>query len=393
MTSPSQDRLFGVNASMAVKVPCRVATTAAITLNGEQTIDGVAVVTGDRVLVKDQASGVYNGIYVADTSDWERDLDMDGSRDIVEGTLVKVNHGTAGPGFYYVTTTGTIVVGTTSIAFALASSVLAVLSAFGQTLVDDANAAAARTTLGLGTIATQAASAVSITGGTMAAVTITGGSITGMTDIAIADGGTAASTAAAAFSNLKQDATSSATGVIEHATQAEVSAGTAGNLAVLASHNTITLGTESTTTGGTSIDFTGIPAGVRRIEIAFVGVSTSGTSPLIIQIGDSGGIETSVYASAAGNNAANTASTAGFILVPANVAAALYNGVCILLLEDSSDFTWVGCSCLGEVATPRASYGAGSKALSAELTQLRITTAGGSETFDLNGGINITYQR
>ena len=73
---------------------------------------------------------------------------------------------------------------------------------FALTLLDDANAAAARTTLGLGTIATQAASAVAITGGTIAGATITGGSISGITDLAIADGGTGSSTASGARTNL-----------------------------------------------------------------------------------------------------------------------------------------------------------------------------------------------
>ena len=58
------------------------------------------------------------------------------------------------------------------------------LTAAGRALLDDADAAAQRTTLGLGTIATQAASSVAITGGT-----ITGGTITGITDLAVADGG------------------------------------------------------------------------------------------------------------------------------------------------------------------------------------------------------------
>lgn len=145
----TEDRLFGVNASMAVKVPCRVATTAEITLEGEQTVDGVAVVTGDRVLVKNQSSGVDNGIYIADTSEWQRSPDCDGSRDLVTGTLIKVNFGTAGSGFYYVSTTGAIVVGTTSLTFTIASSVLAVISAFSQTLLDDTTAAAWLTTLGV----------------------------------------------------------------------------------------------------------------------------------------------------------------------------------------------------------------------------------------------------
>ena len=67
----------------------------------------------------------------------------------------------------------------------------------GRALLDDADAAAQRTTLGLGTIATQDASTVAITGGT-----ITGGTITGITDLAIADGGTGASDAGTARTNL-----------------------------------------------------------------------------------------------------------------------------------------------------------------------------------------------
>lgn len=72
---------------------------------------------------------------------------------------------------------------------------LADFTAAGRALVDDADASAQRTTLGLGTMATQAASAVAITGG----------SITGITDIAVADGGTGASTAAAARTALGTD--------------------------------------------------------------------------------------------------------------------------------------------------------------------------------------------
>ena len=71
------------------------------------------------------------------------------------------------------------------------------LTAAGRALLDDADAATQRATLGLGTIATQSASAVAITGGT-----ITGGTITGITDLAVADGGTGASDAPNARVNL-----------------------------------------------------------------------------------------------------------------------------------------------------------------------------------------------
>lgn len=70
-------------------------------------------------------------------------------------------------------------------------------TAAGRALIDDADAAAQRTTLGLGTIATQNSS-----GATLTQVTITSGDITGITDLAIADGGTGASTAEAARTNL-----------------------------------------------------------------------------------------------------------------------------------------------------------------------------------------------
>jgi hypothetical protein len=54
------------------KASCRAATTASITLSGAQTIDGVAVIAGDRVLVKNQTSAAENGIYVAAAGAWVR---------------------------------------------------------------------------------------------------------------------------------------------------------------------------------------------------------------------------------------------------------------------------------------------------------------------------------
>jgi len=84
------------------------ATTADITLSGEQTIDGVAVVTGDRVLVKDQTDATLNGIYVADSAAWSRADDHNDSNSITGGNFVFVEDGgTNNAG------TGWIVIGTT----------------------------------------------------------------------------------------------------------------------------------------------------------------------------------------------------------------------------------------------------------------------------------------
>lgn len=154
MTSTSQDRLFGANSSIAIKAPCRVATTANITLSGEQTIDGVAVVTNDRVLVKDQTDGTENGIYIADTSTWQRAPDFDGARDVATGTLVKVTAGTVNGGFIgELTTTGTITPGTTSIAFAMRLGTLGSVTAWAQTFLAAVTAIAARLVLGFPAIA------------------------------------------------------------------------------------------------------------------------------------------------------------------------------------------------------------------------------------------------
>ncbi len=93
MPSTLTDRLYGLSTSVAVKAPCRVATTASIVLSGLQTIDGVALAVRDRVLVKDQPNEIDNGIWLAQTGAWVRSADFNGTLDAVGGTLVKVNEG------------------------------------------------------------------------------------------------------------------------------------------------------------------------------------------------------------------------------------------------------------------------------------------------------------
>ena len=263
-----------------VKDSVRVATTANITLSGTQTVDGVSLVAGDRVLVKNQTTGSANGIYVVVSGGaWTRATDFDTTAKVTSGAFTFVESGTTNADSGWVLTTdGSITLGTTSLAFvqfsgagqitagagltktgntidvgtantgrivvnadnidlattgvaagtyrsvttdtygritagtnpttlagygitdaqpldatltALAGVTVAAnqliyatgadtftvtsLTSFGRSLIDDADAAGARTTLGLGTIATQNANNVAITGGTIDNVTIDGG--------------------------------------------------------------------------------------------------------------------------------------------------------------------------------------------------------------------------
>src|SRR3990167_7771479 len=118
MSQVSTDRRFGVISSSAIKVPVKVATTANITLSGEQTIDGISCVTDDRVLVQNQTTASENGIYTVDTGAWSRAIDFNGTYDVVEGTIIPVNRGTVyGIRGRRITNTGTITIGTTSLTF------------------------------------------------------------------------------------------------------------------------------------------------------------------------------------------------------------------------------------------------------------------------------------
>lgn len=97
------------------KIPVAAATTANITLSGAQTIDGVSVVAGDRVLVKDQSTGSQNGIYVAASGAWTRATDFQSPAQAVKGTKVFVVGGTLSAlKTFYLDTTNPIVPGTTA---------------------------------------------------------------------------------------------------------------------------------------------------------------------------------------------------------------------------------------------------------------------------------------
>lgn len=145
----------------------------------------------------------------------------------------------------------------------------------------------------------------------------------------------------------------------------------------------------SVTASGTSVDFTSIPSWVRRITVMFNGVSTNGTSNLLIQLGTSGGVVSSGYVSGAWtSNTSNAASTAGVIITGANTAAATHYGTALVC--NISGNSWV-TNYAGGWGSGSADVGGGSIALSGTLDRVRITTVNGTDTFDA-GTINILYE-
>ncbi len=147
MASATTDRRLGLVGDKGMKAPVDCATTANIALSGEQTIDGV-LTSSSRVLVKNQANPVQNGIYRTNTGSWTRDIDANGNYDLVCGTLVPIAGGAQAFGIYQITSAGPITVDTTAITFGVAFTAQAV-SAYVQTLLAAANASAARAILGV----------------------------------------------------------------------------------------------------------------------------------------------------------------------------------------------------------------------------------------------------
>jgi hypothetical protein len=155
----------------------------------------------------------------------------------------------------------------------------------------------------------------------------------------------------------------------------------------------ITSGTAVASTSGTSIDFTGIPSWVKRITVMLNGVSTNGTSNLLVQIG-AGSVQTTSYdaTAAQGDNAASVTSvrsTAGFIFTAANAAANLWYGNMTITSFGSN--VWTETGALGRGTANNAQWCAGGVTLTGTLDRVRITTVNGTDTFDA-GSINILYE-
>lgn len=180
------------------------------------------------------------------------------------------------------------------------------------------------------------------------------------------------------------------------AAQADVDAGTDTAKFISSALNRTSLKTLTASTSGTSVDFSSIPAGVRRIDIGFAGVSTSGSSLVRVRLGTGGTPETSGYAGASGETSASGAGTinftAGFDINDVGVAASVRHGLLTLVLMDPATNLWAISGNVGRSDTTVCVLIGGTKALAGVLDMVRITTVNGTDTFDA-GSINIAYSK
>ena len=142
---------------------------------------------------------------------------------------------------------------------------------------------------------------------------------------------------------------------------------------------------------GTEVDFTSIPSWVKRVTVMFDGVSTDGTSLLMLQIG-AGAFETTGYISTASSfeaaQVATSSLTTGLQLGRSNTAAHASHGLFTLVTLGSN--AWTGSGSFRE-STTRTGIGNGSITLAGTLDRVRITTVNGTDTFDA-GTINLLLE-
>lgn len=146
------------------------------------------------------------------------------------------------------------------------------------------------------------------------------------------------------------------------------------------------------TTSGTAINFTGIPAGVKRITVVFNGVSTSGADSKRIRLGTSGGVVSTGYLAVSLNGTTATAvgqinNTDGF-LMNTTAAGDLMHGM--MTIMNVSGNIWEA-SFVIRTSTTFAVWGGGGVTLGGTLDRVQLATAGGTDTFDA-GSMNVYYE-
>lgn len=158
-------------------------------------------------------------------------------------------------------------------------------------------------------------------------------------------------------------------------------------------NGTVSMGTSILTSGtainvsGTAVNFTGLPSWVKKITVMFSAVATSGTSPIMIRLG-SGSVATSGYNSIGMTFTTLLTSTSGLLTQQANNSAYTMYGAYVISLLDSNKWVMQGNGY--QVASYNCS-GAGGITLSGTLDRVQITMSNGTDTFSA-GSINILYE-
>ena len=260
-------------------------------------------------------------------------------------------------------------------------------------------ATAARTTLsaaksGANSDITSLTACTSITGLTTPLTTAQGGTGTASTTFAnlttnvtgtlpVANGGTGLATLTA--NNVMLGNGTSAPSFVAPSTSGNVLTSN-GTTWISQAIPTMTFGTSQATTSGTTVDITGIPSTAKRVTFLFKEVSTNGSSIVQIQLGTSGGFQTSGYSAAASNSGGG--STTGMPISQAISSSDTRHGGLVLSKIDGNTWVGYGSGCvLASFSQPMAGY----VTLSGALTSIRLTTINGTDTFDA-GLINIIYE-
>lgn len=349
LSEAARDAAIAAAAGMTWRPPVRVATTANITLSGTQTIDGVALSVGDRVLVKDQSTASQNGVYVVASSAWSRATDADSWAELVS-QCVAVSEGTVQSEKFYicaVNTGGTL--GVTSISW----YGISIVQPIGNNAVGNAQ------------LSDMSANTVKVR--------------------------------SASSSGDPSDLALSANQVLGRGSTGDIAALSFG-AGLTVSGTTITGGKTYVapvpTTSGTYVEISGIPAGTKEIVVTLDNVSTSGASPIIIQMYDASLVSsgyTSNGVTLQNGSTSLTAYTSGFAIGNGLNASAVLGGNISLMLNEGTTDVWTASGCVTCTGAPVASCPvSGMVKLNSDVTRIRITTTGGTDSFDA-GNIGIMY--